>query len=137
LDEKGNVVQQVPLIRQETPTDLYTATITAGTIGRFTARLPGMADNKDALEASYAVIVPKLELSKPELDRVMLTKLAPPEQIVQLNEAKAKLPEMIKSAAKTIPVITTQPLWNKWRALAIFVLLLTGEWVLRKVFGML
>jgi uncharacterized membrane protein len=137
LDEKGNVIQQVPLIRQETPPDHYTATITAGTIGRFTARLPGMADNKDALEASYAVIVPKLELSKPELDRVMLTKLAPPEQIVQLNEAKAKLPEMIKSAAKTIPVITTQPLWNKWRALAIFVLLLTGEWVLRKVFGML
>jgi hypothetical protein len=137
IDEKGQIVQQVPMIRQETPPDLYTASFNAGTIGRFTARLPSLIEGQAGLEASYHVIVPKLELSRPELDRLLLTKLAPPEQIVPLHEAKAKLPEMIKSAAKVIPITTTQPLWNKWRTLAIFMLLLTAEWVLRKAFGML
>jgi uncharacterized membrane protein len=137
VDHKGQVVQQVPLVRQEVPPDLYTATFDAGAVGRFVARLPQLFPDQKGMDASFDVIVPKLELSRPEVDRVMLTKLAPPEQVVQLRDAKAKLPDLIKSAAKTIPVTTSFPLWNKWRALWIFVLLLTGEWVLRKVFGML
>jgi len=143
-DEKGQVVQQVPLIRQEVPPDLYTATFSAGTIGSFSAKLPQLFEGQTNMAASWVVMVPKLELSDPKVDDQMLSKLAAvaddggrPIQVIPLNEARAKLPDAIKSAAKTIPVVSTTPLWNKWRSLIIFMLLLTGEWVLRKVFGML
>jgi hypothetical protein len=55
----------------------------------------------------------------------------------ELEQARASLAADIPSAAKQIPVEISEPLWNKDRALWIFVLLITTEWVLRKVYGML
>jgi hypothetical protein len=43
---------------------------------------------------------------------------------------------MIPSAAKVIPIQSSEPLWDAPLAMWIFVLLITSEWVLRKVFGM-
>ena len=54
-----------------------------------------------------------------------------------LAQARTHLVADIPSAAKQIPVDISEPLWNKDRALWIFVLLITLEWVLRKVYGML
>jgi len=44
---------------------------------------------------------------------------------------------MIHSAARTIPVPSSQPLWNAPLAMIIFMILITSEWLLRKMFGML
>jgi hypothetical protein len=57
-------------------------------------------------------------------------------QTVDLAEAAAKLPQLIQSAAKMIPVETSRPLWDAPLALTIFVLLITTEWIVRKMFGM-
>jgi hypothetical protein len=140
IDRKtGQVVAQVPLIHQELPAEMYVASLSAGSlgIGSFTAKLPAISDNQPAMEAGIEVIVPRLELTEPQVDPVTLNRLAPPDQIVPLAQARIKLPLIIRSAAKNIAVPTTFPLWDKWLILGIFVLLLTVEWVLRKVFGML
>jgi hypothetical protein len=47
------------------------------------------------------------------------------------------LPELIPSAAKVIPIETSQPLWDAPLAMILFVFLITAEWLLRKVYGML
>jgi hypothetical protein len=52
------------------------------------------------------------------------------------NAVRAELLK-IRSAAQTIGIDTSEPLWNAPLAMAIFVLLITLEWVLRKVYGML
>ena len=44
---------------------------------------------------------------------------------------------MIQSAAKTTQIPLDLPLRNVPAAMVIFMLLLTTEWVLRKVYGML
>jgi hypothetical protein len=44
---------------------------------------------------------------------------------------------VIRSAARTIPILTPEPLWDAPLAFLIFIVLLTGEWVLRKMYGML
>jgi hypothetical protein len=137
VDENGQPVRQVTLVRQETPNNLYTVSFTPDKVGRFSAKLPSLSQAVAAQELPFEVSIPRLELSKPEVDRTLLSRLAPPEQVVTLADAKAKLPEMIKSAARNNHVPTTFPLWNQWRALWIFVLLITAEWVSRKVFGML
>jgi hypothetical protein len=53
-----------------------------------------------------------------------------------LDEARAKLPDLITSAARTVALMFSQPLWDKPAAMIIFVLLITMEWVMRKVYGM-
>ena len=138
-DNKDRPLPPVTLLRQETPPDLYSATFSAGSTGSFVVTVrPG--GGQAPMEARYTVNVPQRELSRPALDPDLLAKLAPSAQIIRLQDAREKLadPDLIKSAARTSLVTPPGvPLWNKWRALAIFVLLLTAEWVLRKVFGML
>jgi hypothetical protein len=43
---------------------------------------------------------------------------------------------LIQSAAKVIPIETSRPLWDAPLALTLFVLLITIEWIVRKMFGM-
>ena len=82
--------------------------------------------------------MPRLELSQPQLDRTLLTRLSAETlgQTVDLADAAAKLPKLIQSAAKVIPVETSRPLWDAPLALTLFVLLITSEWIVRKMFGM-
>jgi hypothetical protein len=56
---------------------------------------------------------------------------------IPLAEARTQLPGVLQSAAKVIPIQTSEPLWDAPLAMWVFVLLITAEWVLRKVFGML
>jgi hypothetical protein len=43
---------------------------------------------------------------------------------------------LLPSAARIIPVEAQQPLWDAPLAMAIFVLVITIEWILRKLYGM-
>jgi hypothetical protein len=83
--------------------------------------------------------VPRLELTNPAIDRTLLTRLASETggEVVPYDQARARLPILIPSAAKIVPIDTSERLWDAPLALLIFVLLITLEWVLRKVYGML
>jgi hypothetical protein len=85
------------------------------------------------------VIVPRLELAQPEVDRQLLTRIAAETlgQPVPLAEARAKLPQLLPSAAKVIPIQASEPLWDAPLVMWLFLLLIPAEWVLRKAFGML
>lgn len=137
VDEQGRPVRTETLNRQETPPELYSATVVLP-VGRYTARLPKLGEGAEEQELSFKVEVPRLELAEPAVDRTLLGKMGvPPDHVLTLADAKAKLPTLLKSASRTYPEYTPKPLWNHWIVLGIFVLLLTVEWVLRKVFGML
>ncbi|MDB5294623.1 MAG: von Willebrand factor type domain protein, partial [Phycisphaerales bacterium] len=149
-DEAGNLIRQETLLRQESPDNLYTASYPAvDGFGAYRVKLAALSDTVGAQERAYQVVVPRLELEKPEVDRAGLLRLTSAANIVAPVEAREKLPGLLPSAAKTIPLLRTIPLWDNpltvgpWttrrvpHALAVFMLLLTAEWVLRKAFGML
>lgn len=91
------------------------------------------------MELPIEVAVPRLELSQPQIDRGTLQRIATETrgQIVELNKAREVLPGLIPSAAKIIPIHNDQPLWDAPLALLLFVFLITAEWLLRKLYGML
>ncbi len=137
-DSDGQVIRYATLIRQEGQPELYVASFAADRLGQFTVRLPSIAGEVKEQELPVSVAVPRLELAQPQVDRTFMTRLASDTygRVVDLNQAPKVLPDMIQSAARVIPIETTRPLWNAPLALAIFVLLITGEWVGRKIFGM-
>jgi len=138
-DAAGQVIRQESLVRQEGQPELYVGTWTAERSGRFTVHLPSVAAGIEAMDLPLEVIVPRLELAQPQVDRTLLTRLASETlgQTVDYAQARTSLAPLIPSAAKIIPVETAQPLWDAPLAMILFVLLISAEWVLRKVYGML
>jgi uncharacterized membrane protein len=138
LDAAGQVVRHETLVRQEGQPDLYAVGFTADRVGQFTVKLPPIAGGLEEQTVPVTVAVPKLELSQPQVDRTLLSRLASETlgATVAFAEAQAKLPQLIPSAAKVIPIETSRPLWDAPLALLIFVFLITAEWIVRKMFGM-
>jgi hypothetical protein len=89
--------------------------------------------------ARFAVIAPPGELARPEMDRAALTTAAELSRgkFYTLADADRLLAEL--PAGRRVPLENLPPLtiWNRWWLLGVFLLCLTGEWILRKRRGML
>lgn len=150
VNDAGQIIRKEALLRQEAPDNVYAASFPAtDRFGSYQVRLPEVGTKIKPQQRNYQIIIPRQELERPEVDRAGLLRLIPAEQVIPATEAREKLPTLLTSAAKTIPIYRSIPLWDNpltlgnatvsWlpHALAIFMLLLTTEWVLRKVYGML
>jgi uncharacterized membrane protein len=136
-DANNQPVQFQTLLRQDGQSDLYTGSFTADKVGKFTIQLPPIAGTEDMMEAPLQVSLPRLELSDPRVDRVQLSRLASETlgKSIDFPDAARQLP-LIPSVAKVIPVISGQPLWDAPLVMILFVILIAGEWIVRKVYGM-
>ena len=144
-DGNGQIIRRENLVRQEGQGDTYIAQFPAERIGTFTAKLPPITAEARELNVRLDVTVPAKELEQPQVDRTLLSRLASETNALLPDQTEPKLMEMatarvdllkIPSAARSIPLFSDMPLWDAPLALLLFVLLITAEWVLRKVFGM-
>lgn len=137
VDEQGQVVRDVTLIRRGASGDGYVGGFTADRLGRFSVKLPSLGAGVDDAAVPLEIAVPRLELNDPTVDRVTLARLAAETggQVVPFAEA-ASLPTRIPSAQREIPLIANSPLWAAPSALALFAGLITAEWILRKRAGL-
>ncbi len=145
-DGNGQIIRRENLVRQEGQGDTYIAQFPADRIGTFTAKLPPITAEARELNVRLDVTVPAKELEQPQVDRTLLSRLASETNALLPDQTEPKLIEMatarvellkIPTAARSIPIFSDMPLWDAPLALVLFVLLITAEWVLRKVFGML
>lgn len=138
-DSTGRVIRQESLLRQEGQNDLFALSYAADQMGKFTLKLPAIAGGAEEMELPLEVSVPRLELVQPQVDRVSLARIAAETrgQLLDLSKAADALPTLIPSAAKIIPIEASQPLWDAPLAMVLFVFLITAEWLLRKLYGML
>ncbi|MGN6507636.1 MAG: hypothetical protein ACTHM6_18925 [Tepidisphaeraceae bacterium] len=136
MDADQQLVSEQTLTRQASG-DTYLGSFTADRLGKFSVKLASVAPGVDALSLPIEVAVPKLELSVPQVDRVSLARLASETggRVIEFASAAKELPK-IPSAERRVPVISDQPLWSAPIALVLFVLLITAEWIARKLFGM-
>jgi uncharacterized membrane protein len=144
----GHLLGQQNLQRQEGAKDLYNLSYTAQTLGSFILRLPPMpsAESGPAADAGpnaagvgvpIEVTVPRLEFADPAPDLAGLSRLAAETggKLLDVNTA-GQLPTLVHSVAKVIPVEASQPLDGAPAALVLLAGLLTTEWILRKVWGL-
>ncbi|MGD0541785.1 MAG: VWA domain-containing protein [Tepidisphaeraceae bacterium] len=132
-DATGQAVRRLDLQRQDPSSAVYSGTFTADKIGQFTAKLPHLTSDDSSV--SFKVATPDMELRDPRVDASFLNRLAT-DTAIPLAESGPRL-AAIRSAAKIIPVDTTQPLWNAPLVMVVFVTLITIEWIVRKMVGLL
>jgi hypothetical protein len=89
-------------------------------------------------EAGFVVQGEPLELQEPEMNRDLLQRVALASGGAYLDLAELdRLPERIGDRSERRVTRTERPLWDTPLPLAIFSLLLVGEWTLRKRAGLL
>src|SRR5439155_26085316 len=76
FDGKDQPVRQETMQRQEGQNDYFVASWTADSIGHFVLRMPALGGNTEPAEQPITVKVPRLELSGPQDDRVLLSRIA-------------------------------------------------------------
>ena len=114
----------------------WSSRIQTDRVGRFELIIedPALGDLRSAIE----VIVPRLELANPRIDSSVVARLAADTGGVVLRpEQIDSVPALLPSAARTLAIVSTQPLWNAPVVLMFLVTVLAGEWILRKRSGML
>jgi uncharacterized membrane protein len=131
-DATGQSVRRLDLQREDPSSAVYSGSFTADRIGQFSAKLPHLADEDASI--SFKVATPDMELREPQVDGAFLNRLAT-DTAIPLAEAGPRLMG-IRSAAKIIPIDTVQPLWNAPLVMVVFVVLITLEWVGRKMVGL-
>ena len=147
LDSEGRAVANVPLVRRANTgdgadaggggDDRFTGTWPADAPGSFTLSIPPLLADESPLTANVSVELPRDELQRPVVDRAALARLAADTggEVVSVSDL-ATLPGRITSAEKRVPVVAERALWDAPIALALLALLLTIEWVGRKVAGL-
>jgi len=136
-DEKDQPVKMENLQKQPGDGD-YVGSFAADRVGRFAFSLPTAAAAGENLTSSIEIIEPRLELADPRTNPVSLSNLASETlgQTVAFDKARAVLPGLIPSAARTTLMPSDMPLWSAPLTMILFMLLITLEWVLRKAYGM-
>jgi uncharacterized membrane protein len=135
----SQVVRREILVKQEGSPDTYNVSFTAERAGRFVMKLPSLAAGIEPIDLPFDVNVPRLELAEPQVDRVTLARLASETGGTLVDPAGARdvLPRLIPSVARVLPIETSEPLWDAPLAMLLFVFLITTEWLMRKLNGML
>jgi uncharacterized membrane protein len=137
-DEKDRPVKMESLQKQAADGD-YVGSFAADRVGRFVFSLPAASVAGENLDANIEVIEPRLELADARTNPVSLSSLASETlgQTIPFEKARAMLPGLIPSAARTTLMPSDMPLWSAPLTMILFMLLITTEWVLRKAYGML
>ncbi|HWB54068.1 MAG TPA: glutamine amidotransferase, partial [Tepidisphaeraceae bacterium] len=136
-DAAGQLVAEPTLVRQQGQRDLYSASWPADRVGHFMIKLPSIAPGLNSAELAVDVQTPRLELAQPEVSMSTLNQLAADTfgQVVPLDQAN-RLPQLIPSAAKSIPIESEQLIWNSPLAMVMIAGFVIAEWVMRKVYGL-
>ncbi|MBC8262122.1 MAG: VWA domain-containing protein [Planctomycetia bacterium] len=134
VDPPGGSSLKVSALRNPARQEYYGVTLETRELGEH--RIALIDREKEVASATYRVVVPQLEYADPRMDQQRLTRIA------EFSGGKYYLAQDASNVADSIEVLEREvpisadrePLWDTRLILALFTLLLTVEWILRKVF---
>ncbi len=129
---------RIPLLRDKTRPGYYEGEYTPGDTGPYRI-WAGEEDEATRATAKFAVYIPDREDDDPTLDEATLKELAEGSNggiYFPIDEA-GKLPGAVQKSELQLTETKEDDLWDSPLAYLLFALLITAEWVLRKIFRML
>ncbi len=138
LEHQGHQTERIPFRRGTAGRGTFEATLGSLAIGSYHAwvaipTLPGRAPAAD-----FTVVAPPGEFERVQMDSAEMRQAAEMTKGRFYTAATAHrlLEELPEGHQVPIESLPPKPLWNSWPLLLVFLVLLTGEWVLRKARGM-
>ncbi|TVQ54388.1 MAG: hypothetical protein EA377_05860 [Phycisphaerales bacterium] len=134
VNDDGDAVAELELIRQDGTEARFSTVHLTDRPGTYTVRLVDPALDELNLEAELEVFAPEDELRHPETDHALLAELSEatggrllePDELSELNE-------LLPNRAVTTMNPLTERIWDTWPFFTLFLLLITAEWIGRKV----
>lgn len=138
LEHPNRKAQRVKLVRSAPSRGLFEARLTQLPIGSYHAWMAIPAPRGRTPAVDFAVVAPPGEFQKIEMDAAELQRAADATKgrFYTFATADRMLDELPEGRQVPIESLPPKPLWNTWPALLLFLVLLSGEWILRKVAGM-
>lgn len=141
-DADGNArsgvdAQRITLTKDEDRPGVYTAAWRASTDGKLVLSVASKGLTALGLEQTITVSRSDDEMRYPAADHETLSELADRTGGKLFTSAEIPtLPESIDNRARRTPADISEPLWNTPLAFALLIVLLTIEWIGRKVLGL-
>ncbi len=138
IDRNRDTTRTLALDAVEDQPGRYKGTVRVTRTGTFT--LTALADDpraKDKVKTkTFRVELPRAEAARPEADAATMQNLAGREdRFLRIHQAE-RLTGLIPADSKTAVRQVPKELWSSNVTLLLIVLLLTGEWILRKKYNM-
>ena len=138
LEHQGHKTQRVELHRIEAGRGLFEGLLTPLPAGAYHAWIAAPTLEGRAPAADFTVAPPQGELARVQMETSEMRQAAEMTKgrfytLTDADRLPGDLPEGRQVPIETLPPV---PLWNKWPLLLLFLVLLIGEWLLRKRGGM-
>ena len=114
----------------------YETTVTLKEVGRYKLMASQAEFKKEGITKTITVTLPEEEFIHPEADPATLETIAPGERFMMINQAD-RLMKLIPRGKTTIFRDVPHDLWDVPLILALLVMLLAAEWILRKKYNMI
>ncbi len=138
LEHRGQKTRRIVLRRAAVGRATFEATVSRPGVGDYHAWIALPAMEGRAPSVDFTVKRPAGEFERVRTETASLREAAKTSrgQYYTFETAKRLIKDLPPGRQVPIESLPPKPLWNKWPVLAFFLLLLVGEWVLRKVGGM-
>lgn len=140
-DEEPAAPQTIPLVASQSAPERYAADLPLLSAGTYDVRVE-VDDNELTLDqeiASELIVQQKIstELANVSCNRELLQQIAEGSEGSLLEPWDlASLPDLVRPEEMSTTEIKTESLWDKWPVLALFFVVLSLEWVVRKLNGL-
>lgn len=138
LEQQGHKTRRIQLQRSTISRGIFETRLTNPPVGSYHAWIAIPTLEGQAPAVDFTVVAPPGEFERVQRDTAELKRAAEltKGRFYTFTNAARLLRDLPPGRQVPIESLPPKPLWNRWPLLAIFLALLVGEWVLRKVGGM-
>jgi hypothetical protein len=130
--------QRLGLHRGATGRGVFEGALSRPAPGKYHAWIIAPALDGRAAAVDFTVAPPAGEFAQVRIDAAEMRQAAQQTggRFYSFDSADRLLDDLPPGRQVPVETLPPRPLWNRWPALALFLLLLVGEWILRKLKGM-